>query len=88
MFLASDLKTNGSKWLAVLRPLFVLLRKVTQIDVEETGYKMTLMLNLIKLLLTSVPDKDLQALDQSQVIFNCNIKDDTNWILWKRQNSQ
>ena len=70
MFLASDLKTNGSKWLAVLRPLFVLLRKVTQIDVEETGYKMTLMLNLIKLLLTSVPDKDLQALDQSQVIFN------------------
>ena len=85
MFLASDLKTNGSKWLAVLRPLFVLLRKVTQIDVEETGYKMTLMLNLIKLLLTSVPDKDLQALDQSQVIFNFNIKG-ANWILWKRQN--
>merc|ERR1719481_626116 len=36
-------------------------------ETEETAYKMTLLLNLMKHLLTSATDEDLQGIDQSQV---------------------
>ena len=39
-------------------------------ETEETAYKMTLLLNLMKHLLTSATDEDLQGIDQSQVHFN------------------
>ena len=45
----------------------MLLRKVSQLETEETAYKMTLLLNLLKQLLTGASDDDLQNTDHSQV---------------------
>ena len=59
--------TSGGEWLPLLRPLFVLLRKVSQMEVEETAYKMTLLLNVLKVLLTTASNEDLKNVDQSQV---------------------
>ena len=58
---------GGGEWLPLLRPLFVLLRKVSQMEVEETAYKMTLLLNVLKVLLTTASNEDLKNVDQSQV---------------------
>ena len=60
-------KHLGAEWLELVRPMFVLLRKVTQMEQEEIAYKMTLLLTLIKLLLTSVSDKDIKTVEQGQV---------------------
>ena len=60
------LETKSQDWLVLIRPLFVLLRKVSQMD-EDTTFKMTLLLNILKLILTELPDSSLQNLDAGQV---------------------
>ena len=61
------LENKSQEWLTLVRPLFVLLRKVSQMEVEETMYKMTLLLNILKLILTELSDSSLQTLEAGQV---------------------
>ena len=58
---------DAGDWLPLLRTLFVLLRKVASIESEDTSYKMSLILNVLKHLMTNVSDSKLQKIDQSQV---------------------
>ena len=58
---------RGSECLTLLRPLFILLRKVSQMEVEETAYKMTTLLNVLRSLLTAASNADLKNVDQSHV---------------------
>ena len=57
----------SSECLTLLKPLFILLRKVSQMEAEETAYKMTTLLNVLRSLLTSVSNNDLKNVDQSHV---------------------
>ena len=61
------LETKSEAWLVLVRPLFVLLRKVSQMEVEETTYKMSLVLNILKLMLTEMSDTSLQTVESGQV---------------------
>ena len=67
MLIQSDSVESSKDWLLMLRPLFVLLRKVSLMELEETSYKMTLLLNVMKNLLARISDQELQKIDQSQV---------------------
>ena len=58
---------KSSECLTLLRPLFILLRKVSQMEAEETAYKMTTLLNVLRSLLTAVSNNDLKNVDQSHV---------------------
>lgn len=58
---------RSSEYLTLLRPLFILLRKVSQMEAEETAYKMTTLLNVLRSLLTAVSNNDLKNVDQSHV---------------------
>ena len=59
--------STSCEWLTLLRPLFILLRKVSQMETEETAYKMTSLLNVLRSLLTIASNEDLKSVDQSQV---------------------
>ena len=61
------LETKSEAWLVLVRPLFVLLRKVSQLEVEETTYKMSLVLNILRLMLTEMSDTSLQTVESGQV---------------------
>ena len=61
------LETKSEAWLVLVRPLFVLLRKVSQLEVEETTYKMSLLLNILRLMLTELSDSSLQTVESGQV---------------------
>ena len=61
------LETKSEAWLVLVRPLFVLLRKVSQLEVEETTYKMSLLLNILRLMLTELSDSTLQTVESGQV---------------------
>ena len=61
------LETKSEAWLVLVRPLFVLLRKVSQLEVEETTYKMSLLLNILRLILTELSDSTLQTVESGQV---------------------
>ena len=61
------LETKSEDWLELVRPLFVLLRKVSMMEVEETTFKMSLLLNILKLILTELPDSSLESLQAGQV---------------------
>ena len=58
---------RSSECLTLLKPLFILLRKVSQMEAEETAYKITTLLNVLRSLLTSVSNNDLKNVDQSHV---------------------
>ena len=58
---------RSSEYLTLLRPLFILLRKVSQMEAEETAYKMTTLLNVLRSLLMAVSNNDLKNVDQSHV---------------------
>ena len=64
---SSFLETKSEAWLVLVRPLFVLLRKVSQMEVEETTYKMSLLLNILRLMLTELSDSSLQTIESGQV---------------------
>ena len=49
------------------RPLFVLLRKVADMEVEEGTYKLSLLLSVMLKLLSLVPDSKLQQLEAGQL---------------------
>ena len=61
------LETKSEAWLVLVRPLFVLRRKVSQMEVEETTYKMSLLLNILRLMLTELSDSSLQTIESGQV---------------------
>eukprot|EP00092_Neocalanus_flemingeri_P002849 GFUD01003047.1.p1 GENE.GFUD01003047.1~~GFUD01003047.1.p1 ORF type:complete len:1487 (+),score=586.22 GFUD01003047.1:576-4463(+) len=50
-------------WLVLTRPLFVLLRKVADMEVEEGTYKLSLLLGVLLQLLVLVPDSKLRQLE-------------------------
>ena len=61
------LETKSEAWLVLVRPLFVLLRKVSLLEVEESTYKMSLLLNILRLMLTELSDSSLQTVESGQV---------------------
>ena len=62
------LESKSETWLVLVRPLFVLLRKVSQLEAEETTYRMSLLLNTLRLMLSELSDSSLQSLESGQVI--------------------
>ena len=70
---AAFLETKSEAWLVLVRPLFVLLRKVSQLEVEETTYKMSLILNILRLMLTEMSDTSLQTVESGQVTERSNL---------------
>jgi len=50
-------------WIVMTRPLFVLLRKVVDMEVEEGTYKLSLLLSVLQHLLSCVPDQALVKMD-------------------------
>ena len=62
---------RSAEYLTLLRPLFILLRKVSQMEAEETAYKMTTLLNVLRSLLMAVSNNDLKNVDQSHVRKKC-----------------
>ena len=62
------LESKSETWLVLVRPLFVLLRKVSQLEAEETTYRMSLLLNTLRLMLSELSDSSLQSLESGQVL--------------------
>ena len=50
-------------WVVLTRPLFVLLRKVVDMEVEDGTYKLSLLLSVLQHLLSCVPDQALVKMD-------------------------
>ena len=62
-------RAKEQDWVVLARPLFVLLRKVADMEVEEGTYKLSLLLSLSVMLklLSLVPDSKLQQLEAGQL---------------------
>jgi len=60
-------KGKEEDWLLLARPMFVLLRKVADMEVEEGTYKLSLLLSVLLQLLSLVPDSKLQQLETGQL---------------------
>jgi hypothetical protein len=58
---------EGEDWLLLARPMFVLLRKVADMEVEEGSYKLSLLLSVLLQLLSLVPDSKLWQLETGQL---------------------
>ena len=64
--LVGQQKGKEEDWLLLARPMFVLLRKVADMEVEKGSYKLSLLLSV--LLLSLVPDSKLRQLDPELVV--------------------
>jgi len=60
-------RAQEQDWVVLARPLFVLLRKVADMEVEEGTYKLSLLLSVMLKLLSLVPDSKLQKLEAGQL---------------------
>jgi len=58
---------NTDEWEVLTRPLFVLLRKVVDMEVEEGTYKLSLLLSVLQHLLSSVSDPALVKMDRGNL---------------------
>ena len=56
-----------SDWSLLAKPVFVLLRRASEQEVEEGTYRLSLLLTVLLKLLTSLPDAVLKKLDSKQL---------------------